>query len=537
MIKTTGCGIIFSLFYFNILFIPLLQAIFCNLRQTKRQMTKRISMVFILLFAAFSSQARIDATAGHTVYYKKSAAGIFVPAPQVYWQVNPGSLHFFTNEKKQIVAQMRTDILFVDDDGVLLEDHFVLRTPPRADVQSLATLNILEQRQYVLDKPIHGNVRSLIVLTDMNDTFSVFRWEERIDVAADTAHTFFSGLKLLAINDSAGRSIPLCANFLDDGQRILHYTAELYNAGAEKIRPNAYPLTRRVRLSKKPGELFLPDMMVVDTFAANMPVKASGSIPIGRLSSGNYYLNISIEDKYATPLAARSMFFQRMNTHPDTTREAGPKTMTDLLKDTAMEKVTVLNLEKTFLAKYNMQQLRSILKMLLPVADPMQTNTINGFLKKPDEMYIKYFIYNYFLDKDPKDPGRAWKEYSDRIVAVNKKFNANGNAGFETDRGFIYMRYGKPTDVITVTGESGSLPYEIWQYNNLTQFSNKKELANSLFLFYKRSTAMADYMLLHSTVPGEVVNMAWRSYLFTGNVASDGGFSLNSRADQYFGNR
>ncbi|GAA4460984.1 hypothetical protein GCM10023093_04790 [Nemorincola caseinilytica] len=498
-------------------------------------MNPRNIVFFLLLFAALPSLARINATVGHTIYYKKSAAGVYRPAPQVYWQVDPGSLRFFTNDKKQIVAQMRTDIVFSDAGGMLHEDHFVLRTPPRADVQGLSTLNILEQRQYVLERPIQGKVRMYMVITDMSDTFNAYTFTDSMDVSADTSRPFFSGLKLLAINDSAGRSIPLCANFLDDAQRTLYYNAELYNAGADKINASAYPIVRRVRLSKKPNEVFLPELMVTDTFTANVPAAAWGAIPIGRLTSGNYYLNISIEDKYSVPIASRSMFFQRMNTHPDKVEEVATRSMTEILKDTGMEKVTVLNMEKTFLAKYNMQQLRSILKMLLPVCDAMQTNTINGFLKKPDEMYMKYFIFNYFQDKDPKDPAKAWKEYSERVVEVNKKFNANGNAGYETDRGFIYLRYGKPTDVITVTGESGSLPYEIWQYNNLTQFGNKKELANSLFLFYKRSQAMTDYMLLHSTVPGEMMNPAWRNYLFTGNGASNAGFSMNSRAEQYFG--
>lgn len=514
----------------------MLQTISVICAQTLCPMSVRNLVVLLLLFAALPSYARINASVAHTVYYKKGPAGGYVPAPQVYWQVDPGSLHFVTNEQKQIVAAMRTDIVFSDDNGVLHEDHFILRTPPRPDVQSLSTLNILEQRQYTLDKPIHGKVRLEMLIIDLSDTFNVFRFSDSISVAADTSRPFFSGLKLLAVRDSGGRSIPLCANFLDDAQRTLYYNAELYNAGAEQMKPSVYPVIRRVRLSKKPNEVFLPDPVVTDTFLTAVPAAVSGAIPIGRLLSGNYYLNISIEDKYSSPIASRSMFIQRMNTHPDK-EEVAPKTMKEVMNDTAMEKITVLNLDKTFLAKYNMQQLRSILKMLLPVADPMQTNTINGFLKKPDEMYIKHFIYNYFQDKNQKDPSKAWQEYSEKVIEVNKKFSANGNAGYETDRGFIYLRYGKPTDIITVTGESGSLPYEIWQYNVLAQFNNKKEIANALFLFYRRGQAMSDYLLLHSTVGGELVNPAWRNYLFTGNIASQGGFGLNSRAEQYFGGK
>eukprot|EP01030_Chromulinospumella_sphaerica_P034490 gene34490-biopygen17203 len=122
-----------------------------------------------------------------------------------------------------------------------------------------------------------------------------------------------------------------------------------------------------------------------------------------------------------------------------------------------MEQITVVDLDKSFLAKYNLSQIKAMLKMLLPVSTPMQANTINGFLKKPEEMYMRYFIHNYFQEINPKDPGKAWKEYSEKVKEVNKKFTAAGTAGYETERGFMYLRYGAPTDIITVTGETGAL--------------------------------------------------------------------------------
>lgn len=166
--------------------------------------------------------------------------------------------------------------------------------------------------------------------------------------------------------------------------------------------------------------------------------------------------------------------------------------------------------------------------MLLPVSDAMQTQTINNFLKKPEDMYMRYYIYNYFKTLNPKDPGQAWKEYSEKIIEVNKRFSAHGTRGYETDRGFIFIRYGAPDDMITVENESGSLPYEVWLYNNLTQM-NHKEITNAVFLFYRRND-LTDFKLLHSTVSGETQNPGWRSFLY---LNGQGGNNGNSRAEQY----
>jgi GWxTD domain-containing protein len=168
--------------------------------------------------------------------------------------------------------------------------------------------------------------------------------------------------------------------------------------------------------------------------------------------------------------------------------------------------------------------------MLLPFSDPVATQTIRNFLKKPDELYMRYYVYNYFTNINKKDPGKAFKEFSQKIIEVNKLYTSRGVPGYETDRGVIYLKYGAPTDIITVENENGSLPYEIWQYNVLEQ-TNHKEVADAYFLFYKQNQATSDFRILHSTVEAEAKNMDWRSYLYPSGRNGD------SRAEQYIGNK
>jgi GWxTD domain-containing protein len=499
-----------------------------------------VSMVFMTL-----RLWAIDASVAHSVFFraKQNNQEQSKPVLSLYWQINPKSLHFVTRQPdKVIVARIKADIRVLKGEQMVAEDHFILQTNPRRTLDELASLSVLEIRNY----DIEGGVLKLNVqLTDMNDTTSKFAYNSTINVPGDTPGLFYSDIQLL---DTFFRSdlktpfardgqqmIPLCADFLDDNKRNFHYYCELYNL--DKVLPAQYPLVQRARIGKKENEAFFPQYSFNDTMLNAVVPDFPKSFPIRTLVSGNYYFTLSLEDKFGTVLATRSRFFQRLNLNPE--KEAVvKKEIKEIFKDTGMENVTVLNLEKTFLAKYTLPQIRAMLKMLLPMSDAMQTNTINNFLKKPDEMYMRYYIYNYFLDIDKENPERAWKQYSEQVREVNKKYTEQGRAGYETDRGFIYLRYGKPSEVVTVSGETGSLPYEIWQYNTITQFSNKKELANALFLFYKPAQMMSEYRLLHSTVSGEAVNLSWRMYLYTtNNAASNAGINTNSRAEQYIGTR
>ncbi len=296
----------------------------------------------------------------------------------------------------------------------------------------------------------------------------------------------------------------------------------------------SYPLIEKVFIAKKPDSGPYGNTLKRDTVNPQKLSFVSGSFNVAALASGNYYLRVTLENRIHKVIASESLFFQRLNTHPVIEKDTLKNTekSPDPVSDTGMEHVNLLDLNKTFVAKYSLPQVRAILKMLLPGSDALGTENINNFLKKPDELYMRYYIYNFFLNINKDDPAYAWKEYSNKILEVNKLFTSHGTPGYETERGFIYLRYGKPTDIITVENESGTLPYEIWQYNTLTQ-TNRKEVANALFLFY-RPQATFDYKLLHSTVEGEIQNEAWRTYLYTGG---GGGTNGNSRAEQYIGNK
>jgi GWxTD domain-containing protein len=358
--------------------------------------------------------------------------------------------------------------------------------------------------------------------------------EDTFTITEPTKSAYYSKLQLLdtfvesntqtVFSKNGVEQIPLNGFFLDDDKRTINYYAELYQS--KLIKKESYPLTQEVFISKKelgyPFQYFEKE----DSIIGQDVSLVSGSFNISSLVSGNYYLNVTLEDKYHSILAANSLFFQRVNKHPSNEDSARKFAV-----DTSIEKINVLNLDKTFTAKFSLQQLKSVLKMLLPVSDAAQTQTIQGFLNKPSELYMRYYIYNYFAAVNPTNPGKAWKEYSNKVIEVNKLFRTGGKPGYETDRGFYYIRYGRPTEEIPVDNEPGALPYEIWLYDVLTQ-NNQKKKTNAVLLFYKPNPAIDDYILLHCNIGGESQNNNWRSQLYLNSIS---GNSKNYRIEQYLG--
>jgi GWxTD domain-containing protein len=66
------------------------------------------------------------------------------------------------------------------------------------------------------------------------------------------------------------------------------------------------------------------------------------------------------------------------------------------------------------------------------------------------------------------DANELMEEYYRRVEYANEHFATN-RAGWESDRGRIYVTYGEPTDIERHPFEAGSRPYEIWYYNNIAR--------------------------------------------------------------------
>lgn len=492
----------------------------------------------LLILLSFIHVRALEAAFSHAVFYLTDPiyAGKINPYVEAYWQVNPAKLRYNTNADKKIIARILTHVTITNDTGhVVKDDSYIYETRPSDSAAQLQYLSILELKRYFVAP---GKLKLKIKLTDLNDTTNSMVYTDSFTVLSQAAGPFYGGIEFLdtfytsdirtPFRKHGMQNLPLCESFFDTYRDKLSYYTELYQV--DKVNNSDMPLVQSIYISKKKGEGVYGGLMQIDTITKKESTFFRGSFDISNLPSGNYYLNVSLGDKSHNTITSQTLFFQRMNTKPVTAEAIAKKTAA---LDTSLESINVLDLSKTFLKKYDLPQITAILKMLLPISDLTSTRAIEGFLKKPEDLYMRYFIYNFFVAKDKDRPEHAWKEYSNRVKEANRLYTAHGKAGYETPRGFMYLRYGAPSEIITTINESGALPYEIWQYNTLKEMGGK-DAANSVILFYKTSHSDLDFKLLHTNIGGEPHNAGWRSFLYTN---ADGGNNMNSRAEQYIGNK
>lgn len=134
-----------------------------------------------------------------------------------------------------------------------------------------------------------------------------------------------------------------------------------------------------------------------------------------------------------------------------------------------------------------------------------ETNEYNK-LKKLDEK--RKFMFRFWRKRDetPVTPFNEYQvNYYKRIAEANKMFSESYSEGWRTDRGRIYITYGKPDEIEKYPFESDKRSYEVWRYLVVQ--------GGALCVFIERVSETGIYTLEHSTLRGEPRNDNWERLL------------------------
>jgi GWxTD domain-containing protein len=453
----------------------------------------RTCLLMLLFLAAMRGSAAVDLVVETHVFHHAGQQ----PRVEVNMAFLGGSLTVLANERGFHGSRVEC-ITIVEQDGVVKAFSKVeVNGTERLD--SLQT-DLLHQEIFHLAP---GSYDLSIDIRDLNSSdTTTTRFRRPLAIGTLPAGVSISSI-VFAEHITADASpaakfgylvVPLLSDYFPRELDVLSFYAEVYGTEEHFGTDSLFLLSYQIESFET--------RKVYGAYKKNVRAKAKVVEPviaqfdIGKLPSGNFLLALEVRDRKGELLTRREQFFQRNN--PQNTAY-DPR---------SLEQVDLTN---TFADRYtNKDTLADHINSLRPIADPLERKIIDDRWKDRNVDHMKRFLYTFWANRSP-NPEEAWRAYQEQVVKVNKLYSCRILKGYETDRGYVFLKYGAPNTMMDRFNEMGTLPYTIWHYYRAGRYSNKR------FIFYQPDLANNCMQLLHSEVPGEIQNPQWNHILHQRN--------------------
>ncbi|MBL0315003.1 MAG: GWxTD domain-containing protein [Flavobacteriales bacterium] len=347
----------------------------------------------------------------------------------------------------------------------------------------------------------------------------VTKYAQKVEINNPATGAFISDIEFV----SAYRPAQEQTHFTKAGYDIMPYNSDYFPASLKSLMFYAEIYNTDVAFGA--GEPFVSDVSIVDSQGrvieqcrrmkkekANQVIPILHTLDISALTSGEYKVKIEIRDRENKLVYLKERSFSRARIE-----ESSPETMV----------ITDLELYTSFASSFQDRDvLYAHILYHLPIAGDIDRNTIDYTLKNADLKTLQSFLYSFWLKRNPEDPNGAWKKYNESIRIVDQNFSTKSKAGWQTDRGRVYLQYGKPNTRVIRPSDSDYWPYEIWHY-----YVTDGNLHNRRFLFYDTNLS-GDMELLHSDVPSEIKNYFWKDMVKSRPMALNMGDASEKNANQ-----
>ncbi len=449
-------------------------------------------LIIGLLFAGLQSAQALDASISYATFKGQDANYI-----EVYLYLIGETVAFLPAADSTVQAGVEVVILFKKGEEIVKFDKYRLSSPRFKTPQ-----NFVDLKRYVLD---NGDYEIEVSVEDLNQEGNAGSYQDEFTMDYQDGRLGLSDIELLSsINPAEAEDAdhpmvkngyyfePLPFNFYGKNAATLISYLEIYNS--DQIIGEDFMVS-----------YFIDDMDTPDKTEAILKTHKRKSpeptgvmaqqLDIGKLPSGNYRLVVEVRNRAQDLLATKSVSFQRSNPY-----------LVEERREIAMQ----APLDSEFVAGLSDEELRYSLKAIYSQMDKEDGEMLNTLIKEKKRKAMQMYLFSYWAGQNPNHPDLAYEAYMDIARKIDERYRSGFGYGFETDRGYIFMKYGAPNDIVTVEDEPSAPPYEIWFYYSFpaTKQNNVK------FVFYNPSLATNGHRLLHSTARGELNNPRWEVELY-----------------------
>ncbi|RYM35797.1 GWxTD domain-containing protein [Brumimicrobium glaciale] len=446
-----------------------------------------ILMLFAVLFigvTAFGQDKNLKAFLSEGQFYAPEAGNYI----EIQLNFVGYSLEYIDRAEEKF-AEVEISQVFSQNDTVVVADKYLLKSPLVID--SLVE-DFHDIQKYLLAP---GKYRYDLVIRDINSKekpTSVTKTIKIKDMTDELAFSSFiaaesirSNPQLQSIFTKLGYDVvPMVGDYYPTEIQNLLYYIEAYNTDAT-IEDSVYVVEQKV--IGRDVRLDLEEYTRYFRYK-NSPIQSIAKvIDISMLPTGAYTLELNLLSRDKQILARSAFDFDRNNTE-----EVNDLSFQSTVLDPAFEQ----SVPEDSLGYY--------VASLIPISRQGEVKNIIRILKEKDKEQNMRYLQAFWQQTSPEKPYEGWVKYKAQVDKVEALFATNFQVGFETDRGRVFLQYGAPNTVIEQPSSPAEYPYEVWQYDKIKQYSNRR------FIFYSQTNLNKDYTLLHSDMVGELQNYRWK---------------------------
>lgn len=419
------------------------------------------------------------------------------PYVDVGFRILAGGLTFKEAEDKKLTASAGVTITILDSTG-----QFVVAWEKYRLIASdlTAKKDLIDQRRFGL------NPGNFILRMDFQDELlegNTFGIEKKMMVHTLSKPSFSSVNLITAVQKKESGPFvyngfymePFAFDIVNETSQILHFYTELYTSPTQSLDTSATGIFRfAVCEGFEPSESSRQVLVKYKKMKLNQVVPLSGFFDLNKLVSGDYHLEIAQIDEHKKVIVRGSSPFINRNFPADVANVRNYNT----------------EVNNSFVGKLDSALLYYSIKSLASQVATEETATLNYALSEQATLDVRrYYLFKFWKDRYPVQPESAYEGYMKVVRALDNQFYSAFGNGHQSDRGYVFLKYGKPNKVMSIDDEANTPPYEIWYYDHISKTSQN----NVRFIFYSPMLAN-EYELLHSTCRGERSNKQWEIQLY-----------------------
>lgn len=280
--------------------------------------------------------------------------------------------------------------------------------------------------------------------------------------------------------------VPNPSLLFGDRMPMLYFYAEIYNL-LEDVHSEVIKIEQNLYNSK--NQLVHSKSKYIAR--KNNNIVEAGAINISKFPTGAYVLSLIISDTLLTTkvISSKRLFIYNPSV---------PDTLTETVSGNEM-----LASEFASMSEEEIEESYATAKYIAT------SNEINQWARLNEIDSKRTFMFNYWKARDemPYTPQNETKmKYYERVKYANDRFSNIQKKGWKTDRGRVYIMYGEPSEIDRYPNQVDTKPYEVWYYHSIE---------GGVEFVFADITGFSEYMLLHSTMRGEMRDDNWQRRIQT----------------------